>query len=221
MLSKAQEKLIRSLHTKKGRRESGLLLLEGEKAIAEAGKHVEFRFTRKDTAIFDELVTTETPQSVAAVGRAPQWNQKELLKRDVIIVLDHVQDPGNVGTILRSAHAFGACVVLVESADPTSPKVVRAAAGAIFLTPWMEFTINGLTPFLAHAKRNLYRLENRPGAVPLTRLKKEPCVIVAGSEGQGLTLPLDAPSLVIEHATSLESLNVAIAVSLVLYELAN
>lgn len=217
MLTKAQEKLIRSLHTKKGRRQSGLLLLEGAKAIAEAGKHVELRFTRKETPHFDELVTTETPQNVAAIARAPRWSEKEVLKRRVIVVLDHLQDPGNVGTIMRSAQAFDAAVVLVESADPTSPKVVRSAAGAVFHTPWMECTIIGLTPLLAAAKRIVYRLENRPGAVSLKKVKPQPMVLIAGSEGFGITLPVVGKSLVIEHEASLESLNVAVATSIALY----
>ena len=196
---------------------SGFLLLEGDNAILEAGKFVEFRFTPKDTSVFDELVTTETPQSVAAVARAPKWSEKDVFKRRVVVVLDHVQDPGNVGTILRSAQAFGAGVVLVESADPTSPKVVRSTAGAVFHTPWIVVKSKDTTTLLARAKRIVYRLENRPGAVSLKKVKHEPMLIVVGSEGSGIISPIIGKSLVIEHQASLESLNVAVATSIALY----
>lgn len=218
MLTKAQEKLIRSLHTKKGRAAAVLLLLEGEKAIHEAERAVEFTFTAKDSKAFRDLVTTETPQLIAAVARIPTWTERDVLKKKTIVVLDHVQDPGNVGTILRSALAFGASVVLVESADPTSPKVVRSAAGAVFHTPWIELTSVDLDALLARAKRVVYRLEKRPGAVPLQKLKREPFVLVAGSEGHGITLPIVGKSLVVEQDPHLESLNVAVATSIVLYE---
>ena len=218
MLSKAQEKLIRSLHTKKGRAEAGLLLLEGEKAIHEAGKAVEFTFTAKDSTRFSDLVTTVTPQLVAGIARIPIWTEQDVLRCKTIVVLDHVQDPGNVGTILRSALAFGAAVVLVECVDPTNPKVVRSAAGAVFHTPWLELSSQALDGLLARAKRVVYRLENRSGAMPLQKLKREPMILVAGSEGAGITLAIAGKSLVVEQNPKLESLNVAVATSIVLYE---
>src|SRR3989338_4422667 len=100
MLSKAQEKLIKSVQTKKGRDASGLVLVEGEKLIAEAGARVEFCFDENDSPQFAELVTTATPQMKAALARLPASSLKDVLKKQTVVVLDHVQDPGNLGAIL-------------------------------------------------------------------------------------------------------------------------
>jgi len=99
MLSNAQEKLIRSLHRKKGREESGQCLVEGAKVIEAAGEAVDFTFTAEDTSEYAKLVTTETPQEVAAVARVPKWSDAEVADSPTLVVLDGVQDPGNVGAV--------------------------------------------------------------------------------------------------------------------------
>ncbi len=222
MITKAQEKLIEELvSNKKTRRERGLFLIEGAKFVKDAKKYLEFSFTNKDTDHFRDLISTETPQSVAGVARIPEFTLENVAKCKVIVVLDNVQDPGNVGTILRACLAFDAGLILVESADPTNPKSVRASAAAILKTPWIEVGKFEVPDVLAGLERPIYKLELRDGALPIAKVKREPLVLIAGNEGRGVTLDIpDALSTYIPQNVELESLNVAIATSIALYELA-
>lgn len=223
MLTVGQEKLIRSLHTNKGRLESGFCLVEGEKNVAEAMPYVEFTFTPEDSNKFEKLVTSITPQPIAAVARIPQWKSEEIAAQPKVIVLDGVQDPGNVGTILRLCLGFDASLVLVESADPSNPKVVRASAGAFFNVPWLEIKRAEAKTFISGLERPIYRLEHDEKGMQLSGETisqfPEKLILVAGSEGQGIKLHIAGTSLSIPHNSKLESLNVANAVAIVLAQL--
>lgn len=213
MISKAQEKLIRSLHTKKGRTEHGRCLVEGEKVIETAGAAVEFTFTRADTPRFDDLVTTQTPGDAAAVAAVPRWTVDDVQTRDTIVVLDGVQDPGNVGAIMRLCLGFRASLILVESADPASPKVVRSSVGALFQIPWIEVARPAAVQLIASLDRDIYRLELGGAAHDIP---KKPCIIIAGSEGHGIALDIRGTSLALPHDPALESLNVGHALAIIL-----
>jgi TrmH family RNA methyltransferase len=222
MLSLNQEKLIRSLATKKGRTESGFCLVEGEKNVLEAGDLVEFTFTPNDSKDFASLVETVTPQPIVAVARIPVHTKEEILKSDIIVVLDGVQDPGNVGTILRLCLGFDAALVLIESADPSNSKVIRSSAGAFFKTPWLEIPRPGAEAELLSYGREIYRLEGEGksevisfNSKNLSTLPKK-LLLVAGSEGHGIKLEVAGTSLTIPHSDKLESLNVANALAIVL-----
>lgn len=218
MLSKAKEKLIRSLLTKKGREKSGLCLVEGRKVIELAGEAVEFTFERADTELFDQLVSTETPQSVAGVAKIPVWSKEDIFSRKTVVVLDGVQDPGNVGAIFRLCLGFNASLVLVESADSTNPKVVRSSVGALFKVPWMKMQPDEAEALLEEVDRDIYRLEIRAGSQGIALLDtKKPAMLIAGSEGNGIRLKTPGTSIHIEHEPELESLNVGHAVAIALY----
>ncbi len=221
MLSAQQEKLIRSLHSKKGREKSGLCLVEGEKNIKTARNAVSFCFTRDDTKKFDTLVTTETPQGIAAVARIPTWNASDVENKRAIVALDGVQDPGNIGTIFRLCLGFGATLILIDSADPTNPKVVRSSAGAIFHVPWIRVHRASAVERITKLKRAVYRLENRPKSVPYSHDMKFPenTLLIAGSEGRGISLNIPGNSIRIPHDSKLESLNVAVTVAIILNRL--
>jgi len=221
MLTMRQEKLIRSLATTKGRAETGLCLVEGEKNLAEVGDWLEYTFTSKDTRKFDQLVSTVTPQNIAGVARIPRWELADILSRPTIVVLDGIQDPGNIGTILRLALGFKASLVLVESVDPANPKVIRSSAGAFFKTPWLEVERSDALTFIKDLGREVFLLENNKKSSivcnekNIKKLPKE-IVLVAGSEGQGIKLGINGKSLEIEHDKKLESLNVAAALAIIL-----
>lgn len=219
MLSKAQERILRDLQTKKGRQARELCIIEGAKFVRDAKRFVEFEFTPRDTNQFREYVTTVTPQAVAAVARVPKWTMDDVLGRDIVVVLDGIQDPGNVGTVLRVALGFGASVIAVESADITSQKVVRASTSAIFKTPWREMKRDEAEMFFHEYPRATYRLENRGSAIAPEQVARQPMYLVAGNEGGGITLDVDGVSVRIAHDAALESLNVATAVAIVLYAL--
>lgn len=218
MLSKSQQRLLLALQKKKERQERGLFLIEGEKFVRDAGKLVEFTFTDKDTPIYREVISTEAPQKIAAVARVPQWSQEDILARQTIVVLDGVQDPGNVGTILRACLGFEASLVLVESAEVTNPKTVRSSAGAILRVPFLEVAREQAPGLLAGFDRPVYRLELRKDAIAPKDLPPGKKILIAGNEGKGIKLPIKGQSVAIPHDPRLESLNVAMATSLVLYE---
>jgi TrmH family RNA methyltransferase len=221
MLEKSQIKLIKDLVTnKKTRRERGLFLIEGAKFVRDAKKYLEFSFTDKDVPDFRELISTETPQSVAAVARIPVFTLDEIFEKRVVLVLDGVQDPGNVGTILRACLAFDASLILVESADPTNPKTVRSSAAAILKTPWIEVARDEVIDLLKSRDREVYRLELRNDAVKPKDIPEMPIILIAGNEGNGIRLDVAGKSVAIPQSSELESLNVAMAVSIALYELA-
>ncbi len=218
MLTRGQEKLIRSLHRKKGRRESGLCLVEGRKVVETAGQAVVFSFTPGDSDQFSELVTTQAPQEVAAVARIPEWSTESLLESPTLVVLDGVQDPGNVGSILRLCLGFEGALLLVESADPTSPKVVRSSVGALFQVPWTTIPRDEAAKTIAALGRSVFKLEAHGSGATLQELAAEKkVVLIAGSEGNGIQLEIAGRSLLIDHSSELESLNVAQAVGLSLH----
>ncbi len=216
MLSKAQEKLIKSLHTKKGREKSGLCLVEGIKVIETAGNAVEYTFTENDTVIFDQLVTTETPQNIAGIAKSPQWKENDIQDYPTIIVLDGVQDPGNLGGIFRLCLGFNASLLLIDSVDPTNSKVIRSSVGAIFSVPFLKMNPEDGLEFISKLNKPVYRLEKTEHSIPFTKAKEKPAIIIAGSEGNGISLPLEAQSIFIDHNKNLESLNVANVIAIVL-----
>lgn len=219
MLSNAKEKLIKSLHTKKGRQKHGLCLVEGEKVVKMAAEFVDFTFSRDDSDNFDSLVSTETPQDVAAVARIPKWSMNDIKSTETVIVLDGVQDPGNVGAILRLCLGFNASLLLIDSADVTNPKVVRSSVGALFKTPWMKVVRKDAEHILSKLSRPIYRLERTGKQKFITSLPaQEPITLIAGSEGNGISLPVAGSSVAIPHEDALESLNVGNAVAIALYE---
>jgi len=220
MLSRKQEKLIKSLHTKKGREKHGFCLLEGENVISMAGEHIELLFSRDETEIFNQLMTTETPQDEAAIARIPQWSNKDLEQKQTIVVLDGVQDPGNVGVALRLCLAFDAGLLLIESADVASPKVIRSSAGAFFRVPWIKVIRREAQKALTSYKRPIYKLEKTDSATALgdASIQKKN-ILIAGSEGKGIQLKVKGDSVYIQHSDELESLNVGNALAIALYSL--
>ncbi len=218
MLTKNEQKLVKSLHRSKGRKETGLCLVEGEKMIKTAGDAIQLIFTAKDegSSIFRKLVTTETPQEMAAIAKIPNWKISDLNKFETIIVLDGVQDPGNVGTILRLCLGFETSLILIDSADPVSPKVIRSSAGAMFQIPWVRLDSDKALDFMKNSDRYIYRLEKREGSEPISSMKNKKRIIIAGSEGSGIKLNQKGASIHIKHSEKLESLNVAVALAITL-----
>jgi RNA methyltransferase, TrmH family len=223
MLSKAQEKHIRALKSKKDRLATGLCLVEGQKVIDAAGDYVDMTFTREDTLNYEHIVDARTPQGISGIARVPKWSLEELKRLTTIIVLDGVQDPGNVGSIFRLALGFNASVVLIESADPTSPKVIRSSVGALFQIPWLIVKRADAEETLRDFQRPVYRLESKEEEDGLTltdetmNKMEENIIIIAGSEGNGIKLSTEGQSIAIGHGEALESLNVAHALAIMMH----
>ncbi|MBT5807967.1 RNA methyltransferase [Candidatus Uhrbacteria bacterium] len=219
MLTAKQEKLIKSLHRKKGRKESGLCLVEGEKGIEAAGDYIDFAFTRENSEIFKDLVTTQTPQSIAAVARIPDFTLEQVQDSQNVLMLDGVQDPGNVGAIFRLCHAFNTTLILVESVDPTNTKVIRSSSGSMFSVPWIAISrAEAAAVLLKTTDRAIIRLEKREESEGLETVNSdERKMIIAGSEGGGIQLNVKGASIAIGHEDDLESLNVTHAIAIALH----
>jgi TrmH family RNA methyltransferase len=181
------------------------------------------------TAILDQLADTESPQGIVAVVEPRRWSPEDVLPADggaaTVLVIDGVQDPGNVGTLLRTAHALGACatVVLRGTADVWAPKTLRAAMGATFRHPILAMDDAG---FIAWARRQDVTLwasaaDGEPLPRALVHRGAEVVAVIVGNEGAGIRPQLNAIAarrVAIPLAQGAESLNVAVAAGILLYE---
>jgi TrmH family RNA methyltransferase len=185
--------------------------------------------------LFDSLVPSESPQGVAALVRFKQFSLEDVTERlqvGPVVVLAGLQDPGNLGTILRSAEAFGSAgVILGEgTVSPFNSKVVRASAGSVFRLPIVYGHGASATAKLEEVCEKLRTQGVRLIATsshkgtPLDQADlKSPAAIFFGNEGSGLPRDLMSKmdeSIAIPHATQVESLNAGVAASIVLYEAA-
>jgi RNA methyltransferase, TrmH family len=183
--------------------------------------------------VFDGAVPSETPQGVAALVRLKPFSLADVVERlqlGPVVVIVGLQDPGNLGTILRSAEALGSAgVVLGEgTVSPFNAKVIRASAGSLFRLPVIVAKRAGeveavMAKFRAEGVR-LVSTSSRKGT-PLDHAQLAgPSAILIGSEGSGLSRALMAnvdETIAIPHSGRVESLNAAVAGSIVLYEAAS
>jgi TrmH family RNA methyltransferase len=177
-------------------------------------------------ALFASVVPSETPQGVAALVKLHGFTPGQLLERSgagPIVVAAGLQDPGNLGTIFRSAEAFGAAgVFLTEgTVSPYNSKVLRGSAGSIFRLPFAQIQSGELVPLLRqHGVRLLATSSHRGTPLPEVSWKL-PLAIFIGNEGAGLPRELVHhmdETVVIPQAAAVESLNAGVAASIVLYE---
>ena len=178
-------------------------------------------------AIFASVVSTENPQGVAALVKLRQHSLQEVIQaNDALVgVCVGLQDPGNLGTIIRSAEAFGAaCVVLSEgSVSPFNAKVVRAASGSLFRLPVLRMEAMAAIKELRATGTRLLATSSHGGkALSQADLSGRVAVFI-GSESSGLghdLLKHMDEVITIPHSRKVESLNAAMAASVVLYEAA-
>jgi len=201
-----------------------------ERLMPQIGTHVESLLL--PDKLFDGSVPSETPQGVAALVRWKEFSLADVLERlqiGPVIVVVGLQDPGNLGTILRSAEAFGSAGVVVGegTVSPFNSKVIRASAGSIFRLPVLVAKgAGGMEEVTGKLRKENVRLiatsSHKGTALDQVRLTG-PLAIFIGSEGSGLprTLMAQVDELVaIPHTPQVESLNAGVAGSIVLYEAA-
>lgn len=178
--------------------------------------------------LFADAVPSETPQGVAALVRCKPHTLAEVLLNSAkgpLIAVAGVQDPGNLGTILRSAEAFGAGGVLLGegTVSPYNSKVIRASAGSVFRIPFARAKVTEALGAMRREKLRLLATSSHKGTpLPEARLSG-PLVIFIGNEGAGLPRDLMAQMdelVAIPHSPQVESLNAGVAASIVLYEAA-
>lgn len=236
---------LRRLNAKRSaRREEGAFCAEGPKLLAEAvkwGAQIEtvvhtagptlpdlpqgVRRVEVPAALLESVADTETPQGVLFVCRAPALELPEVLTGGRYLVLDGVQDPGNVGTIWRTADAFGAdgLILCGGCADPWGPKTVRATMGAAFRLPVWECGLDDAAAALKRADIPLYTTALREDTEDVRAVDLSRSAVIIGSEGRGVSaraLELCDKTIRIPMRERCESLNAAMAACAVLWEMA-
>ncbi|MGM9904331.1 RNA methyltransferase [Enterococcus sp. 10A9_DIV0425] len=239
-------KELKKLHKKKSREEAQEYLLEGfhliEEAVVSQARVKEVFISERGLAEWgswlDEqtipsyLVTDEvmravsdlpTPQGIIAVMHLEE--KKLSIDSGGWLMLDHVQDPGNVGTMIRTADAFGLSGVLLGkgTADIYSTKVLRSMQGSNYHLPVITVDLNQIIPDLKKKGFMVYGTELNEQAVALTKIKPtENYAIIMGNEGQGVSselLALADQNIYIPMKGNAESLNVGVATGILLYQL--
>ena len=255
-MSSSLQTMIRDLHRRRGRERRGLALAEGVRLIEEAlatgigirgaavspaleattrGKALKAKLLDRGITVeevddleLEALTDTEHPQGITAVIDPKEWTLADIRMTPgaTTLVLDAVQDPGNVGTMLRTALGLGAAgvVALKGTADLTNPKVIRGGMGATFRLPSVPATPEELVAWarLQRAELWLAAADGEPMArLPPRSPQRPPVLLVVGNEGAGVGPILEAAAdrrIAISLAPGVESLNVAVAAGILLHE---
>lgn len=247
----ARLKELRRALARPGRETHGLAGIEGPNLLKEAliaGLRIPCAFLADDAqellkdlplpdstetlllprALLNSVLETETPQPVAALVEQPDWTWAHILPHHrespaLILVLAGLQDPGNLGTILRSGEAFGASgvICLPGTVSPWNSKAVRAAAGSLFRLPVLAVTAEECFLRLREAGVKIFTTALR-GAAPADAVDlAEPVALLIGNEGNGVPAEIAAEAgaaITVPCPGPVESLNAAVAASILLYE---
>ena len=251
MLTKADAKLVHALKNRRGREKHGLFLAEGVRVVEDlVASGIDLQFAVVSTTLGDsdrgraliealrqktqvkevddrelnDVAETETPQGVLAVARIRDASLADIdLKANaVVLVLDAIQDPGNLGTLIRSADAFGAAAVIAlpGTTDYWGSKVIRSTVGAAFRIPLVNTSDEEAWSWLEENNVTICGADMH--GTPVRELAVSGRVaVVVGNEGGGLREETRAKvtSIVsIPMRGNAESLNVAVAASILLYE---
>jgi TrmH family RNA methyltransferase len=232
-----------NIQDKKFRDENGLFFVEGKKQIdeippdwtvkqffiSENYKNYITDFKNIITLserLFNKLSAVRSPQGIMAVVKKKRYDVKEVIKNTgLFIILDNIQDPGNLGTIIRSANAFGVKAVFVSkgSADIYSDKTLRAAMGSIFHLPVLEnIDIKNLLMLMGKENVSVFAASLK-GKKYLNAVEfPSRSVFIIGNEAHGLQNDIENSADMIVRIYmpgSTESLNVAVAASIIMYEM--
>lgn len=228
-LIKDTAKLLRG----KYRDETGLFLVEGKKGIEEAiNAQLEIvhifsiegfedlpQRIEVTEPVLKKISDAKTPPKAIAVVKQPQYEWSEMFKR--VILLEGIKDPGNLGTILRSAAAFkvDAIVLYGDTVDLYNPKCVRSTVGNLWKVPVLKMT--DLNIFKDYER--VATLPKGANIIPLKNYKpSEKVLLMFGSEADGLSEELKQiadKNITIETEDNVESLNLSVSASIVMYEL--
>lgn len=229
-------KELKKLQTKKYRDKTGLFLVEGRHLVLEAYKtgylkellleqdelfplSVETNYVSNN--VIHYITGLESPSTVLGLCQKPKVEEQYGSR---ILILDDIQDPGNLGTIIRSAVAFNIDMMILSpnTVDPYNPKVIRSSQGMIFHLPIVIKDLYEIIPKLQEQKYTVYGTKVTYGKNIKELENREKFAIIMGNEGQGIEealLELCDDYLYIKMNERCESLNVGVATSIILYEL--
>jgi TrmH family RNA methyltransferase len=199
--------------------------MKAERLLPQIGAQVETLLL--PDKLFASAVPSEAPQGVAALARWKESSLEEVLAKSQagpLLAMAGVQDPGNLGTIIRSAEAFSAGgIILGEgTVSPFNPKVVRASAGSVFRLPLARTRLPDMLKRMKERGLRLMATSSHKGTPLGLATLSGPLAIFIGREGAGLSRDLIKAMdevVAIPQAPQVESLNVGVAVSILLYEL--
>lgn len=225
-------KNLKKLSQKKYREETNLFLIEGRHLITEALKTNNLKeiYTIKDEpniqvtqniinqSIVNYLTEVESPSGIFGLCEI----KKGQIKGNHILILDSIQDPGNMGTIIRSCVAFNIDTIIINDkcADPYSPKVIRSSQGMIFHANIVKADLEEVIATLKK-EYTIYGTKVNGGKSLKSIAKNSKFAIIMGNEGKGVNSTLLDKCdeyLYIEMNKNCESLNVGVATSIILYE---
>jgi TrmH family RNA methyltransferase len=245
-------KQLRAAFAGQARLASGLIAIEGEHLLEEALKSGQalktvFVSERRDVPdfipraievvrlandVFQSCVETQTPQGIAAllvppVSAVEQMLSPGLTGAPLLLIAVGLQDPGNLGTLIRSAEAFGATGVLTTlgTVSPWNQKALRASAGSVFRVPVAVATPEAMERMEQAGVRLLATLKDDATSIDdalLAETLRGPCALLIGNEGAGLSddwLRMADERVTIPHPGWVESLNAAVAGSVLLWEI--
>ena len=229
------------LSSKKAREEAGLFVADGTKLLQEAVRY----FPGLHTVILSDGITAQVPEGVRLV-RVPEDVMESISPMSTpqgalflcrlpektpfrpeagMLLLDGIQDPGNLGTVLRTADALNIPVALLEGcADPYSHKVVRSSMGAVFRAPVIQTTWAEAQAAFASAGIPVAVTALSLRAMDIRRVDVKKMAVVIGSEGQGVRreiLEQAGAELIIPMNAHCESLNAAVAATIVMWQMTN
>ena len=175
-------------------------------------------------ALLKKVSNVKTPQGVVFSCTRPVAALHSLAGSHRLMVLEGLQDPGNLGTIMRTADAFALDgIILCEGcADPTSPKVVRATMGAVFRLPIAVAGVEEAAAFVRKQGLTLYAAALGADSVPITQVSLHRAAVLIGNEGRGVSkkaLALSDRQMIIPMEGRAESLNASVAASIIMYEM--
>lgn len=178
-------------------------------------------FYETERDIIEYISQQKTPQNVIFSIKIPEFGESDSIINS--IVLENIQDPGNVGTVLRTANAFNISQVILvgECADPYSPKTIRASMGAVFKKRIIRMSVRELISHKGDASLLAAALSDN--AEDIRNVSLTNCAVCIGNEGNGLTKELiDAcdKSIIIPMTPQCESLNASVAAGVIMWEMA-
>lgn len=225
-------KEVSKLNNRKYRKEMGLFLVEGSHLVEEAYKHnllTEVYSLDENDYPNNNVVSENVMRKISSLDTVPDIigvckikEEKELGNK--LLILDNIQDPGNLGTIIRSAVAFNVDTIVLskDTVDLYNPKVIRATQGMIFN---INIITRDLYSFVSKLKKENYKVysTNVVNGSEVKNIERcEKCAIIMGNEGNGVRKELQDISdanMYIKMNPLCESLNVGVATSIILYEL--
>ena len=235
------QQVRRLLSSKKEREEAGLFVADGTKLLQEAVRYYpgldtvilsdgvqadvpeHVKLVRVPEDVMQYISPMETPQGALFLCRLPEKNT--FRPTAGMLLLDGIQDPGNIGTILRTADALGVPVALLEGcADPYGHKTVRASMGAVFRVQPVQTTWETVRTACAEAGITVAATALSDRAQDIRKAELSTMAVVIGSEGRGVRSEILASAgaeLIIPMTDHCESLNAAVAATIVMWQMKN